>query len=479
MKFANPESEKQELTYDDVFLFQNYSDISSRFEVDVKSHDKTWINLPIISANMNAISWKRMCEALARLWALWCLPQDMSIDTVSRIVSKVKNAHTIYDTPITVNAENTIRDAKWLIYKKPHKCVVMVNAENQAIWIFTDQDFESLDQFSYLWEIQHRDILTAKEWISMKDAFDLMESNWISNLPIVDDNNVLKWIINKNQAVRSEFYKPSLDNDWKLELSAAVWINNISRAVELYELWITTIVLDTAHWYQKKMIEAIKAIRRELWDKIILVAWNISTSEWVEALVNAWADWIKVWIWPGAMCTTRVKTWVWRPQFSAVYHCAKQARSMWAFIRADGWIKNPRDLTLALAAWASWVMFGSILAWTYESTWDFIQDSDWSLYKVSYWMASQRAVLWRNRDISKFQAAQKSLYQEWISHSKIYMKEWKESVWNYVDDFIMWLRSAMTYVWARNLEEFHEKAIIWVQNWTWLSEWQARWALLR
>ena len=127
MKFNNPLYENEELTYQDVFLFQNYFDWYSRSEVNIQPKHNFWTQIPIVSANMNAVTWKRMAETIARYWWLWVLPQDMNIDTLVEIVNKVKSASTKYDTPITVKATNTIRDAMWIIHKRSHNRVIMIN----------------------------------------------------------------------------------------------------------------------------------------------------------------------------------------------------------------------------------------------------------------------------------------------------------------------------------------------------------------
>lgn len=480
MKFKNPKNKNLELTFNDVFIFQNNSNISSRFEVDVKPYNKLNSNLPIITANMNAISGKRMCETIARFGWLWCLPQDMSLETITKIIKNIKSADIIYDTPITIKEKNTIRDALGLIKKRSHNCVILINNKNKPIWIFNSNDFKWYDQYTYLWEIKNKKLISAKIPISAEKSFEIMEKNGISSLPIVDKNWILKWIMTKSNAIRNWIYKPSLDKNWKLDVCVALWINNfLERAKKLYKLWITKFVLDTAHWYQEKMIKAIKIMRKEFWKNIVLIAGNISTKEAVKDLIKAWADWVKVGIWPWAMCTTRIKTWVWRPQFTAIYECSLEAKKLWGFVWADWWIRNPRDLALSLAAWASHIMMWTILTWTYESTWDFLEDAEWKLYKQNYWMASLKAVYGRNKDLSSFEIAKKTLYQEWISNSKIYQKLGRESVWKIIDEFIMWLKSSMSYVWARNIEDFYEKAIIWVQTTAWFIEWTPHWKIIK
>ncbi len=472
MKFNNPIYENEELTYDDVFIFQQYFEWKSRLkDVDINPN-LFWTTLPIVSANMNAVTWKRMAETLARYGWIWFLPQDMELSKMLEIVNFIKNAHIKFDTPLTVKKTDYVRDALSIINKRAHKCVILINEENNPIWIFTPSDLEKYEQFTLLWQISKDFLITALEDISSEEAYNLMIKNGISSLPIVNNENKLIWIFTKKDAVRSGIYTPSLDKNWKLNVWIALWINNfLEKASALIKAWVDVFILDTAHWYQKTMIDAIKTFRKEFWSEITLIAWNVCTPEATKALIEAWANWVKVWIWPWAMCTTRMMTWVWRPQFSAVYNCSKQAKKMWWFVIADGWIKDPRDICLALWAWASHIMMWTILTWTFESTWDIFYDSDWFMFKQNYWMASGKAVMLRNIWLSPFEQAKKALFQEWISTSKIYLRDWYKSVWDVIDKFCTWLRSSLTYVWAKNLDEFYEKIIIWVQTSSWYKEW--------
>ena len=479
MKFSNPDFAKQELTFNDVFIFQNYFDWKSRlYDTDITPNSPLWTSIPIISANMNQVTWKRMCETLARYWWLWILPQDMPVEKMIEIVKFVKSAHLVYDTPLTLTAKNTVRDALWIINKRAHKAIILVDKNNKPISIFTPNDLKNYDQYEILWNIRKNKLIIWEDWISNEQAFNLMEENNISSLPIVDINWILIWILTKSDTIRNSIYKPTLDPNWRLNLGVALWINNfLEKAKKLIEAWVNIFILDTAHWYQKSMLDAIKTFRKNFWNKIILIAWNIMTSDWTEELISAWADWVKVGIWPWAMCTTRIMTWVWRPQFSAILDCAKKARQMGGFVIWDWWIRNPRDLSLSIAAWANHIMIGTIFAWTFESTGDIFYDNDWKMYKKNYWMASKKAVHLRNSNKSAFEIARKWIFVEWISDSKIYLRDWWKSVWSVVNKFTTWLRSAMTYVWAKTLDEFYEKVIIWVQTWAWYFEWTPHWRI--
>jgi IMP dehydrogenase len=156
---------------------------------------------------------------------------------------------------------------------------------------------KNLDQFSLLWNLKIKKLITAKDWISNKDAYNLMDENWVASLPIVDKKNKLIWILTKKDCIRHEIYKPTLDKNWRLDVAVAVWIHWFDKIEKLYEMWINIFVLDTAHWYQKKMIESIKKFRKTYWKAPILIAWNVITPEATKALIKAWANWVKVGIW--------------------------------------------------------------------------------------------------------------------------------------------------------------------------------------
>lgn len=472
MKFNNPLYENEELAYEDVFLFQNYFDGASRLEMDVKSIFSLGTYIPIVSSNMNAVSWKRLAETLARYGWLAVLPQDMDLETLKRIILCIRSAHVRYDTPITVKADNTIRDVLGIIHKRAHNCVVMIDDYGKAISIFKSQDIEHLDQFSLLWNIAKRPLITWKIWISDEDAFILMDKEWISSLPIVDDQWILKWILTKKNTIRNSMYQPTLNKNWQLDVAVALWVNSFDEKVAvLYEFGVRIFVIDTAHGYQKSMIDTVKKFRAQFGNEAIVIAGNVITAEATRSLLEAGANGVKVGIGPWAMCTTRIKTWVGRPQFTAVYKCAQEAKKLWWFVWADGWIKSPRDMILALAAGANHVMLWTLFAGVLESVGDSKYDEEWLMYKENYGMASRKAVFGRNQNISKFNLAKKQMFREGISSSKIYVKPGMESVGDIVDEFISWLRSAMTYVGANTLQEFTDKAVVWVQTISWFTEW--------
>ncbi len=468
MRFKNPRYEYEELTFEDVFLFQQYSDIESRTQIDIKPNSPLSTTIPIISSNMNAVTGKRMVEKLARLWWLWVLPQDMDLQRMLDVIEYVHNADLRLDTPLTVYEDDNIRDALWIINKRSYQTVIMVDSQNKPICIFKEEDFKWLDEFTKLKDLQKtRKLITWEENVTDEEAFNIMEDNGISSLPIINKQGELIWVLSKNDSVRNDVYVPSLNKNWQLDLAIALSMNWYKNYIDkILKAGVNTIFLDTAHWFTKNALEAIDDIRSRYSD-IILVSWNVMSWEWTEALIRAWANWVKVWIWPWAMCTTRMMTWVWRPQFTAVHESSVAARENGGFIIADWWIRYPRDVALSLAAWATHAMLWTVLAWMYESPWDIKSDEFWS-YKENFWMASKKAVSWRTKKLSKFEQAKRKRFEEWISTSKIYNPQ---SLWDTIDRYRTWLESAMSYIWAHNPEEFYEKAVVWVQTQAWFKEW--------
>ena len=164
------------------------------------------------------------------------------------------------------------------------------------------------------------------------------------------------------------------------------------------------------------------------------------------------------------MCTTRMMTGVGRPQFSAVLECAAEARRLGKHVWADGGVRHPRDVALALAAGASSVMIGSWFAGTYESAADPMRDADGRLYKESFGMASHRAVTHRTRNEPSFERARKELFEEGISSSRMYIDPEHPGVEDIIDQIVAGVRSACTYAGARTLAELHERAVVGVQT---------------
>src|SRR2546423_1214028 len=211
------------------------------------------------------------------------------------------------------------------------------------------------------------------------------------------------------------------------------------------------------------MLAAWRTVR-QLQPAVPVAAGNVVTAEGVHDLVEAGADIIKVGVGPGAMCTTRMMTGVGRPQFSAVLECATQARRLGRHVWADGGVRHPRDVALALAAGAANVMVGSWVARAHESPGDVHRDADGRLFKESFGMASARAVAGRTEGESAFDRARKSLFEEGVSTARMYLDPERPGVEDLLDRIVAGLRSSFSYAGARSLEEFHDRAVVGVQS---------------
>jgi len=460
-----------DLTYSDVFMVPNRSAVSSRLDVDLTSTDGVGTTLPIVVANMTAISGRRMAETVARRGGVAIIPQDIPTDVVAEAVAKVKNSHPVFDTPISVTAHTTVGEAMSLLTKRAHGVVVVVE-DGRPLGTVSESDAAGVDRFAQVHEVMSDDLAIVSPDTSPEKIFDLLSAKHLQVALIVEQDRLLG-VMTQKHAIRSTLYRPALDPDGRLIVGAAVGINGdvAGRAEALLESGVDVLVIDTAHGHQEKMITSLKSVR-EVRDRLAdaggrripLVAGNVVSADGVKDLIDGGADVIKVGVGPGAMCTTRMMTGVGRPQFSAVLECAAAAREVGRSIWADGGVRYPRDVALALAAGAGSVMIGSWFAGTYESTGNLLTDAEGRMYKESYGMASARAVKLRTRGQSGFERARAGLFEEGISSSRMYLDPERPSVEDLIDSIVAGVRSSCTYAGATNLEEFHRLATVGVQS---------------
>ncbi|MEU8571083.1 GuaB1 family IMP dehydrogenase-related protein [Streptomyces pathocidini] len=464
MRFLNDQKPPYDLTYDDVFMVPSRSAVGSRQAVDLSSHDGTGTTIPLVVANMTAIAGRRMAETVARRGGLVVIPQDIPIDVVADVVGWVKQRHLVLDTPIVLAPHATVADALSLLPKRAHGAGVVVE-DGRPIGIVTESDLTGVDRFTQLTEVMSRDLLVLDASIDPREAFNRLDAAHRRIAPAVGADGRLVGILNRKGALRANLYTPATDAQGKLRVAAAVGINGdvAGRAKALLDAGVDTLVVDTAHGHQESMISALKAVRG-VDPKVPVVAGNVVAAEGVRDLVEAGADIIKVGVGPGAMCTTRMMTGVGRPQFSAVLECAAEARKFGKYVWADGGVRHPRDVAMALAAGASNVMIGSWFAGTCESPGDLQHTADGRPYKESFGMASARAVQNRTSEESAYDRARKGLFEEGISTSRMFLDPARPGVEDLIDSIIAGVRSSCTYAGAGSLEEFRERAVIGVQS---------------
>ncbi len=461
-----------DLTYNDVFLVPSISRVTSRFDVDLSPADGTGNTIPLVAANMTAVTGRRMVETMARRGGLGILPQDIPLDVIANVTDWVKGRSPHYETPVALHETDTVHDALGVMHKRPHGAVLVTDAEGNYRGLVLASDCQDVDRFTQLADVMRTDgpVFQVDDFdgqdddASMRTAYDKLAASRLNVAPVLRGQEI-QGVLTQKGAVRSTIYQPALDKQGRLQVGAAVGINGdvAAKAAALLDTGIDVLVVDTAHGHQIKAMQALEAVRA-LDPQVPIVAGNVVSADGVRDLIGAGADIVKVGVGPGAMCTTRMMTAVGRPQFSAVVECAEAAADLGKHIWADGGVKHPRDVALALAAGASQVMIGSWFAGTHEGPGDLNIDANGRAYKESFGMASARAVRHRTRGEDEFARARKALFEEGISNSKMYLDPQRPGVEDLVDHITSGVRSSMTYAGATSLAQFANRAVVGIQS---------------
>ncbi len=467
MQFLHPlpvDGPPHDLTYDDVFMVPRHSDVASRYDVDLATSDGTGATLPLVVANMTAIAGRRMAETVARRGGLTVIPQDIPIPVVAEVVAWVKQRDQVFDTPIVLRPDQTVAEALSLMPKRAHRAAVVVQ-DGHPIGVVAESDCADVDRFAQVSAVMNPAVVTVSATTDPREVYDAIERAKAPLAVAVGASGELVGVLTRLGALRATLYAPAVDASGGLRIAAAVGVNGdvADRAGDLLAAGVDCLVVDTAHGHQDRMLQALGAVRA-LSPTVPIAAGNVVSAEGTRALIEAGADIVKVGVGPGAMCTTRMMTGVGRPQFSAVLECAAAARELGKHVWADGGVRHPRDVALALAAGASSVMIGSWFAGTHESPGDLMHDADGRPFKVSFGMASARAVANRTSGESSYDRARKGLYEEGISSSRMYLDPVRPGVEDLIDQICSGVRSACTYAGARDLAELHERALVGVQS---------------
>ncbi|UQE76704.1 GuaB1 family IMP dehydrogenase-related protein [Gordonia sp. PP30] len=465
MRFLDGHQPDHDLTYDDLFIVPNRSELASRFDVDIATHDGTGTTVPLVVANMTAIAGKRMAETVARRGGLVVLPQDVPIEAASDTIAFVKSRHLVADTPVVLGPGDLMAHAQALIPKRAHGCAVVVDDDGRPIGLVPRaQPGPDVDMFSDLRSAMTPIGVLLPDTTDPRTVFDTLTEANTGLAVLVDADERLTGVLTRVGALRAGIYRPNVDAHDRLRIATAVGINGdvVGKARALVDAGADLLVVDTAHGHQAKMLTALAAVAQADLG-VPIAAGNVVSAQGAKDLVDAGASIVKVGVGPGAMCTTRMMTGVGRPQFSAVADCAAAARQLDAAVWADGGVRHPRDVALAIAAGASNVMIGSWFAGTYESPGDLHTDASGE-YKVSFGMASKRAVAARSSADEAYDRARKALFEEGISSSRIRIDPERPSVEDLIDHICAGLRSTATYTGARDLAELHEKVVLGVQS---------------
>jgi len=470
MRFLGPVP-AHDLTYSDVFLVPNRSAVTSRLDVDLAPGDGSGATIPIVSANMNSVTGPRLAATLARRGGLGVLPQDLPLQELGAAIRWVKQQPVAWDTPVVLSPEQTVAEALRQLPPAEGHGIVLRSASGEELGAVPASRLGTALPDAQLGDLVHGSI-TALDADDLGDgaaggpraAFDLLVAADL-DFALVQRHGHVIGTVSRRSALRGTLYRPALDGGGRLRVAAAVGINGdvASKASALAKEGVDVLVLDTAHGHQEGMLRALAAVKK-LGLGIPIVAGNIVTAEGVRDLVDAGADILKVGVGPGAMCTTRMMTAVGRPQFGAVLETAEAARELGAHVWADGGVRYPRDVALALAAGASSVMIGSWFAGTIEAPGVLETDDAGRLYKQSWGMASTKAVHERFGRLDVYDLARKELFAEGISSSKIYLDPLRPSLEDLLDMITSGVRSSFTYAGAGDLAAFQERAVVGFQS---------------
>ncbi|TXE80328.1 IMP dehydrogenase [Campylobacter peloridis] len=448
---------KRALTFEDVLLVPQYSEVLPK-EVDVKTKltKNITLNMPLISAAMDTVTEHRAAIMMARLGGIGVIHKNMDIASQVREIKRVKKSESgVIMDPIYIGAKASVKEALELMAEYRISGVPVVDENKILIGILTNRDLRFENNFDNLVEnvMTKMPLITAKKGSTLDDAERIFSTNKVEKLPIVDENNRLEGLITiKDLKKRKEYPNSNKDSYGRLRVAAAVGVGQFDRVRALVEAEVDVIVMDSAHGHSKGIIDTLKAIKAEF--NVDVIVGNVASAKAVKDLCEAGADAIKVGIGPGSICTTRIVSGVGVPQISAIDECAIEASKYGVPVIADGGIKYSGDIAKAIAAGASSVMIGSLLAGTDESPGELFTYQG-RQYKSYRGMGSLGAMQKGSSD-RYFQegTAQDKLVPEGIEGRVPYVG----SIKSVIHQLLGGLRSSMGYVGAADIKSFQDRA---------------------
>ncbi len=373
MSFLKDKVSMEGLTFDDVLLIPQYSEVLPRnVDITTRFSRNITLNVPIVSAAMDTVTEVELAIAIAREGGIGVIHKNMSIDEQARQVKAVKRAENgmIYD-PITILKDGTVGDALSLMKEYKIGGIPVVDKKKTLIGIVTNRDLRFEKSMNKkIAEVMTKDnIITTHHTTGLEKAADILKRHKIEKLPVVDENNKLIGLLTYKDITKIKDNPIACkDSKGRLRVAAGVGVTHdtIERVTALVKAGVDAIVIDTAHGHSKGVIDMLKKVKKTF-PEIDVVVGNIGTGEAAKALVKAGADAVKVGIGPGSICTTRVIAGVGLPQLSAIYEAAKAIEGSGVPVIGDGGLRYSGDIVKAIAAGADTVMAGSLFAGVEES----------------------------------------------------------------------------------------------------------------
>ncbi len=450
------------LTYDDVLLVPQYSDVDSRRVLSTKSWltKNIALQVPIVSANMDVVTESEMAITMAREGGIGMIHRFMTIAEQAGQIERVKKAESfIVDKPLTMTEAHTVGDVKRVVAETNTGGILILDSNEKLIGIVSTRDllFED-DDGKRVTEIMSRPVHSAPPDTPLKEAERLLHEYRVEKLPLVDANGKVLGLVTLKDIMKiTQFPTATKDSRGRLAVGAAVGVRDMEmRRVEaVLEAGADCIVVDIAHGDSHLEIEMIKNIRRGF-PGAQIIAGNVATADGTRRLIDAGADSVKVGVGPGSICITRIVAGSGVPQLTAVIDCAQAAREYGVPIIADGGIRQPGDVAKALAAGAQTVMIGSMLAGTDESP-GLVMTRRGHRYKASRGMASREANIDRNKregnDLTEEEI------EEYVAEGVEAAVPYRGRAREVLTQLVGGLQSVMSYSGAHSVEELQQKAI--------------------
>jgi IMP dehydrogenase len=454
------------LTYDDVLLVPRFSSVKTRRVVETATRFTRQISLkaPLVSANMDSVTEASMAIAVAEFGGIGVIHRFLPVEAQVAEIARVKRYQSeVIEDPHTISATTTVGQARELMRRLGISGLPVVDQQHHLLGILTRRDLQfAEDSLSVAQRMTPRErLVVAPPEVSREDALIVLAEHRLEKLPLVNSDNRLVGLITSKDLVRNPAAsRATRDNRGRLRVAAAVGVvgDYLERSQQLVEAGADALVIDIAHGDSAMMLAAIGQLRERL-GEVPLVAGNIATAEATRRMIEAGADAVKVGVGPGSMCITRQVAGVGVPQLTAILESAKVAQKLGVPVIADGGIRYAGDVAKAIAAGASTVMLGNLLAGTDESPGLIISRNSQKM-KVARGMASREAALDRNvrQDPEQGRANWETTEGEAPAEGVQAPVAYRGSAREVLQHLLGGLRSGMSYSNARNIEEMWENA---------------------
>ncbi|MFJ9783807.1 IMP dehydrogenase [Amycolatopsis sp. NPDC101161] len=458
------------LTFDDVLLLPAESDVvPSAVDTRARLTRNITLGIPLVSAAMDTVTEARMAIAMARQGGIGVLQRNLPIDEQAAAVEVVKRSEAgMVTDPVTCAPDATLAEVDALCAKFRISGVPVTDASGALVGIITNRDMRfEVDHSRPVSEVMTKaPLITAQVGVSADAALGLLRRHKIEKLPIVDGAGKLRGLITVKDFVKTEQYpKATKDPDGRLIVGAAVGVgaDGHKRAMALADAGVDVLMVDTAHGHSRAVVDTVSLLKKELGDSVDIVGGNVATRAGAQALVDAGADGVKVGVGPGSICTTRVVAGVGVPQISAIYEADQACRPAGIPVIGDGGIQYSGDIAKAIAAGASTVMLGSLLAGTAEAPGDLILVNG-KQFKTYRGMGSLGAM--QSRGEAKSYSKDRYAQDDVLSDDKLVPEgiegriPFRGPLANVVHQLIGGLRSGMGFTGSQTIAELQEAQLV-------------------